>query len=312
MSGTAEWQSVMRRAAAGYFIVQGLAGLLWWGLLLTYSPAASWFLPRHETDLLMRSLMIPDIALFSLGSLVAAGACWMDRHATVVASIVMGAVWYATLLALGFGLSTGDGWLGAVAMVGAAIASTAALLLTTGTSVAIRAFRVVRRRSTSQLAALTVLQSAVFWCVLLFILPMLLARLERHAGVPTLAVSGRLMIIGAMLFIAGAALGVVSAVYMVRCGRGTPLPTAAAPVMVTQGPYCIVRNPMAIGGLCQGLGVAAWLGSPTVVAYVLLGALIWHITIRPLEEHDLAIRFGEPFEWYRSTLNCWVPRIRLR
>ncbi|MFG0291631.1 MAG: methyltransferase family protein [Phycisphaerales bacterium JB050] len=298
----------MRRAAAGYFALQGVSGLAWWALLFFHPDARGWFFPDAQGDLIRRSLAVPDISLFALGSLGAAACCWSNRMATIASTLIAGAVWYATLLAFGFSFASGVGWLGAVAMLGSALACSFAATLASGNRSILKMFRVTKQASTRGLALSTLMQTAVFWGVLLLVLPVLLMWLERQAGIPTIPQSAPLIVADAALFAMGALLGVTSAVYMVRHGRGTPLPAAAAPVMVTSGPYRFIRNPMAVVGLGQGMAVALWFGSPTILAYVLLGALIWHMVIRPLEEHDLALRFGASFVAYRRTTRCWVPR----
>ena len=67
-------------------------------------------------------------------------------------------------------------------------------------------------------------------------------------------------------------------------------------------------NPMAVSGVGQGLAVALFLGSPLVALYALMGSLIWQLIFRPLEEDNLAERFGEPYEEYKEAVKCWIPR----
>ena len=78
--------------------------------------------------------------------------------------------------------------------------------------------------------------------------------------------------------------------------------------LVISGPYRVVRNPMAIAGITQGVAVGLMLGSWLVVVYTLCGSLVWNWVIRPFEEDDLAYRFGAEFEAYRSRVGCWIPR----
>ena len=92
-------------------------------------------------------------------------------------------------------------------------------------------------------------------------------------------------------------------------GCGTPLPLDTAARLVLAGPYRYVRNPMAVGGLAQGFAVSLWLGSWLTAGYVLSGLLFWQVLVRPIEERELADRFGEPYEDYRKAVRCWWPRI---
>jgi len=52
---------------------------------------------------------------------------------------------------------------------------------------------------------------------------------------------------------------------MAVLGNGTPLPAATARRLVIGGPYRFVRNPMAVAGLVQTVGVGLWTGSWTTV-----------------------------------------------
>ncbi|MBL8223293.1 MAG: hypothetical protein JNL62_28935, partial [Bryobacterales bacterium] len=70
-----------------------------------------------------------------------------------------------------------------------------------------------------------------------------------------------------------------------------------------------LRNPMAVSGISQGMAVALYLGSPLVALYSLTGGVIWQLIFRPLEEEDLAARFGEPYVDYCQVVRCWIPRL---
>ncbi|MEX0885820.1 MAG: isoprenylcysteine carboxylmethyltransferase family protein [Phycisphaeraceae bacterium] len=151
-------------------------------------------------------------------------------------------------------------------------------------------------------------QTAVFWVTFLLLIPVGLAALEDHAGISTWQANAPLRAAAIVVFLAGGALGIMSGITMARAGRGTPLPSACPARLVVAGPYRFVRNPMAIAGLVQGAAVGLWLGSPLVLLYVLAGAIVWHMMVRPLEEHDLAMRFGAVYERYRRHVRCWLPR----
>jgi protein-S-isoprenylcysteine O-methyltransferase Ste14 len=116
-------------------------------------------------------------------------------------------------------------------------------------------------------------------------------------------------VLGAVLTVAGSLLGLWTANVLVRDGAGTPLPLDTARELVVAGPYRHVRNPMAIGGFGQGIGVAVWLGAPAVLAYVAVGMAIWQWIARPWEERDLEERFGDRYRRYRAAVPCWLPRL---
>ena len=88
------------------------------------------------------------------------------------------------------------------------------------------------------------------------------------------------------------------------------MPTATAPKLVVNGPYRFVRNPVAFAGILQGLAVGRYFGSCGVIAYSILGVLVWHYCVRPVEERDLRQRFGIAYESYQQAVALWLPRSR--
>ncbi len=75
------------------------------------------------------------------------------------------------------------------------------------------------------------------------------------------------------------------------------------------GPYAYVRNPMAIGGIIQGIAVGVYLGSWLVLIYALLGIPTWHFFARLSKESDMRDRFGVEFENYKQSVRVWLPRL---
>ena len=67
---------------------------------------------------------------------------------------------------------------------------------------------------------------------------------------------------------------------------------------------------MALAGLLQTVGVGLVIGSWMVLAIAAAGALMWNGLIRPTEEADLAVRFGEPYRRYAEHVRCWIPVFR--
>ena len=100
---------------------------------------------------------------------------------------------------------------------------------------------------------------------------------------------------------------------MSASGQGTPLLSAMPNRLVIAGPYRVVRNPMAVAGIAQGVAVglilSSWRGVVyVVVIYAIVGSLLWNYAVRPREETDLEEGFGEQFWRYRETVRCWRPR----
>lgn len=116
--------------------------------------------------------------------------------------------------------------------------------------------------------------------------------------------------IGWILFLTFSLIGIYSGYTMSWRGKGTPLPLDCPNKLVIEGPYKIVRNPMAIAGIGQGISVGIILGSYTIILYSISGAILWHIMVRPIEEKDLEQRFGKTYLEYKSRIRCWIPNFR--
>jgi len=170
-------------------------------------------------------------------------------------------------------------------------------------------FRVANEASIARHVAVTTVQIVLFWTTFLVLLPWLVVSLERVAALPPLGLANA-RTIGAVVFSLASLLGLASGMTMAVTGRGTPLPCATARDLVHSGPYRVLRNPMALAGIVQGLGVGLWLDSTAVVLYALAGAVGWHVLVRPAEERDLAARFGAAYLAYRDRFPLWLPRLR--
>lgn len=301
------WPGVARQAAARYLALQGLAGAAWWVMLWRWPPSRAWFFASTFDATLVGAFTLPDLVLFVVGSLVAALALHRRRRWGLVATaIVAGATAYATLLCWGASLITGQAWLATVVM-SAATFMTAICVWFAWPGVDLGwLFRASPSRPARRHLIHTLAQTAGFWLTFLLLIPVGLVALEAQANVPAQP-SLTTHAVATGIFLAGGALGIASGLTMARAGRGTPLPTACPAQLVVAGPYRFVRNPMAIAGLAQGAAVGLWLGSPLVLLYVLAGAIIWLAMVRPLEEHDLAMRFGDVYDHYRRGVRWCLP-----
>lgn len=152
----------------------------------------------------------------------------------------------------------------------------------------------------------TLMQTAAMWGFFLGVLPILISSVEQYLiGWKLPAIPAEVCWGGFAFF---GAIGIYSGMLFAVYGRGTPLPLDTATRFIILGPYRWVRNPMAIAGITQGIWIGLLLRSPAVLAYCLIGAVIWHFLARPWEERDLARRFGEPYDLYRNNVRNWLPR----
>ena len=289
-----------------YFAVQALAGAAWW-ISVALSPFVRQATLGSLDPVAVAAL---DIPLFVIASAVAAAgirvAAWVATGWTLLVAVALAV--YATA-------TTEAGW-GVLVMAAAAGCSLLALCLVVRGRIPTEwiiagpfAFRLAAPRSTALVhVASTFVQIVVFWGSFLVVLPILVGWLERRwgVGVEWPWFSG---VVGVVVLVCACVLGISSAISMSVRGQGTPLPSAMPNRLVVAGPYRYIRNPMAVAGIVQGVAVGLLLGSWLVVAYALIGSLLWNYAVRPLEEVDLEQRFGAEYRAYRDAVRCWVPRI---
>jgi protein-S-isoprenylcysteine O-methyltransferase Ste14 len=116
-----------------------------------------------------------------------------------------------------------------------------------------------------------------------------------------------LVVAGAALVAAGAAVLLHAFARFVIEGIGTPAPVAPTEQLVVGGAYRFVRNPMyiAVGAVIAGQGLL--LGRPVLFAYLAIFAGAVGAFVHGYEEPTLAARYGEQYEAYRRAVPRWVP-----
>jgi len=78
-------------------------------------------------------------------------------------------------------------------------------------------------------------------------------------------------------------------------------------ILVTDGPYSVVRNPIEIGSTV--LAFASWLALDVPLMWVVpVAALVSYVVgSGPYEDRLLLEQFGDDFREYRRTVAKWVP-----
>ena len=295
------------RSAAIYYAVQGVAVIAWWIVLFAVPSSRKYFILEQKIEFSLLAFWLADLSFLGLGSLAAAWLCFRNYDYSQIASwFVTGAVSYAAIYCLAFAMITDYGWLGVTLMLPAMIWSG---VFAVGMTFEKTMFRKAADTSTNWIVFKTFTQIAVVWSIILAVIPYLITIVEDKLGIARLTFPFQKPV-SAVLFIVLSSLGVYGAYVMSRIGKGTPLPLDHAKNLVIVGPYAWVRNPMAVSGVGQGLAVALFLGSPLVALYAVMGSLIWQLIFRPLEEENLAERFGGPYAEYCKTVKCWVPSTR--
>lgn len=293
------------RSAAIYFGLQGRGVIAWWTVLFAVPNARQHFLLERSSEFSLLAFWLADLAFLGAGSLAAAWFCFRrDQYSQIASWFVTGAISYAAVYTLAFAMITDHGWLGVILMMPAMIWSG---VFAVGITFEKTMFRRASVASTRWIVFKTFVQIVIVWSIILVVLPYLITVIEDKIGIPRLSFPFQ-QPLAAILFVGLSSFGIYSAYVMSRIGKGTPLPLDHATDLVVLGPYSYVRNPMALSGVGQGLAVALFLGSPLVVLYAVMGSAIWQLIFRPLEEDDMAERFGGPYEEYRGAVKCWIPR----
>jgi protein-S-isoprenylcysteine O-methyltransferase Ste14 len=93
-------------------------------------------------------------------------------------------------------------------------------------------------------------------------------------------------------------------------GRGTLAPWDPPRLLVVNGPYQYVRNPMISGVLFVVIGEALFLLSIAHAAWAAFFLAVNIVYIQFVEEPQLARRFGPGYDVYRESVPRFVPRLR--
>ncbi|MBX7134634.1 MAG: isoprenylcysteine carboxylmethyltransferase family protein [Fimbriimonadaceae bacterium] len=296
----------------GYFLCQALACFFWWSLVFADEGVRRATLGGLSPD----RWFVPDLALFGGLSLTTAALPSRSLGLRIVLVLLLAWSGLVTAVLMVHALLTNMAGLGVVLM---ACATSGTLLC--GLPLAydpvwvgrllpmpLRVRPAERAPEAWKNVAKTILQILVFWSLLLWFVPLGIRILEERwgLGVPALRPSG-VALAGWVLFAVMGSVGIWAGMTMATLGKGTPLPSSAANLLVIAGPYRFVRNPMAITGISQGIASGLILGSWMVVLYAVAGSAVWNCLVRPYEEADLSKRFGREFEVYRQQVRCWIP-----
>jgi protein-S-isoprenylcysteine O-methyltransferase Ste14 len=92
-------------------------------------------------------------------------------------------------------------------------------------------------------------------------------------------------------------------------GRGTLVPTAPTKHLVVSGLYRYVRNPMYLGVLTAVLGEALLFASRTMIEYLAVVFVLFHLFVCFYEEPKLTRTHPEEYPHYRRHVRRWLPRL---
>lgn len=297
--------------ARWYFGLQGVAGVIWWLSVLASDDVKRLTLGGWDP----RIIVGPDLLFFVAGSVLV--ALTQRRVAVlIVAAWTLGVA--AALFVYGL-VEQQAGW-GVVAMTIAAVGTTTAAatiwfgrLPTSWFFVGPFAFQPAKSSSGRNHVARSLTQLVVFWTTFFVVVPFIVVAVEERLQLTWPFLQRDLWtLVGWAVFAGGSSLGLASCLTMALIGKATPLPAETARELVIRGPYRIVRNPMAVAGAAQTFAIGLVVGSWAVVVLAVAGTVLWDVVIRPVEEADLAARFGDEYMRYTQSVGCWVPTMPQR
>ena len=118
----------------------------------------------------------------------------------------------------------------------------------------------------------------------------------------------------AELLIAGTALGIAFTLMLWGFlalwvdGRGTPAPITPTKTLVTTGPYKYIRNPIELGTDLYFLFLGIIFDCLTTgILCLAMGMLLGYGYIKIIEERELKLRFGSPYEEYLAATPLFLP-----
>ena len=276
-----------------YLLQAALISLWWVGLA-----ASQFFFDAFQFDEIppkaFWSFFAPDIILIA-----ALSAFRAYRNVPKLEYVMLGAFGYASLYCCNATFLTNSGYL-----------PTGLMLLGLGYNVFLCFDQSLFRSSSTSFplnVTKTIIQIVCIWILALAVIPYIILDAFQTFAFPQ---PGIRLALGSVMFICCSTLGLTSAFFMVRDGSGTPLPLDQTNELVVTGPYRYVRNPMAVAGIGQGIAIAIIFQSTPLLIYSLLGAIVWHVVVRPIEEQDMVRRFGDAYVEYRQRVSCWIPTFR--
>ena len=277
----------------GYLLQATLISLWWLGLSISDHFFNAFQFPEIGSKA-FNSFFVPDLMVVAILSVVRAYISKRELE-----FIILGGFAYGTFYCVNASILTQGGYLATTVM---ALGFMYNLFLVFQGQV----FRESESKSTLINGLKTLIQIICVWSITLVLFPWLIMDSFGENLNPQV---GTTYVLGLTLFILFGFLGLFSAYSIVKVGNGTPLPIDQTSELVISGPYRYVRNPMAIAGVGQSISVSIAFSSLSVLTYALLGAALWHIVVRPLEENNMRMRFGSDFDEYRKKVSCWIPKL---
>lgn len=277
----------------GYLLQATLISLWWLGLSVSDHFFNAFQFPEIGSKA-FNSFFVPDLIVIAILSVVRA---YLSKRE--LEFIILGGFAYGTFYCINASILTQGGYLATTVMSLGLMYNL--FLIFQG-----QVFRESESKNTLINGLKTFVQIVCVWSITLVLFPWLLMD---SFGEDLTFQTDTSFILGVTIFILFGFLGLFSAHSIVKVGNGTPLPIDQTSELVISGPYRYVRNPMAIAGVGQSISVSIAFSSISVLTYTIIGAVLWHVVVRPMEENNMRMRFGSDFDEYRKRVSCWVPKL---
>jgi protein-S-isoprenylcysteine O-methyltransferase Ste14 len=276
------------------YLLQATLVALWWIGIKTNQIIYDAFQFPQLNKVAFGSFLLPDVIV-----IIALSLARSYKEIKELDYIILGGFTFATLYCINISFLTRGGYLSTALM-------TLGLFYNLFLVFQNHTFRISKTKNLRLNILKTIIQIIGIWSISLIFLPYLI--LKSFSEFNYFLIENK--IIGILCFLAFSIIGLLSAYYLVLNGEGTPLPLDQTKNLVITGPYKIIRNPMAVAGIGQGISISIYFGSIPILVYSLLGALIWHLVVKPTEEKDMELRFGKEYIKYKRNVSCWIPSFK--
>ena len=80
--------------------------------------------------------------------------------------------------------------------------------------------------------------------------------------------------------------------------------------LVTRGPYRWIRHPLYTNGIALLLAIGLMAANWFILGFTLIGSLAIRFAVVPIEERELADKFGDQYREYMTSTGRFLPRLR--
>ena len=150
---------------------------------------------------------------------------------------------------------------------------------------------------------------AVFWCGAVAIMIILAPLVDRTLGIKLQVPLAVRLPTGIVLLVIGVPMVLWTIVRFLQT-KGTPIPFDPPPILVVNGLYSIVRNPMHLGWTIVLIGLALLMQSFTLlVIFIPLFVVVHILYLKLIEEKELEKKFGQAYLNYKKRVPMFIPKL---